>query len=203
MSIYKIMLGEDFNRLQPKLQTRYDIKAGVPFRAEGMMKKIVTGPKWLAPFLLFSTKWKFLFPEHGEHIPFQIINTVHRDEKGNHQVYWERTFHFKNKNRYFNALMSLDSEHRIVKDYLGEPSLFYSELVFDVTEQGHMHIHSKKQRLVLGKVEIPIPAFFLGNVSVTESFLEENGVFSIHVHITNPLIGTLFEYEGEFYSNEN
>ena len=203
MSIYKIMLGDDFKRLHPILQTRYEIKDGNPFKAEGVMKKIVTGPKWLEPLLLLSTRWKVLFPEHGENVPFQIINTVKIDEKGNPQVHWERTFHFEKMERHFNALMSLDREHHIVKDYLGEPHIFYSELVFEVTKEGKMSIQSKKQRLVMGKVEIPIPTFFRGNVLVTESYVEEKGVFSIHVHITNPLIGTLVEYEGEFYSNEN
>jgi len=85
---------------------------------------------------------------------------------------------------------------------LGEPSLFYSELVFFVSEEGHMRIESRKQRFVMGPIEIPLPRFFQGIVQVTEYYIEERDVFSIHVIITNPLIGTLFEYEGEFRADD-
>ena len=52
----------------------------------------------------------------------------------NSQIYWERIFHFGNKKRYFNALMSLDAKRLVIKDYLGDPPLFYSDLAFIVTE---------------------------------------------------------------------
>ncbi|MDI2586669.1 DUF4166 domain-containing protein [Psychrobacillus sp. NEAU-3TGS] len=166
------------------------------------MKKISGGPKWLSPFFLLATCWKFLFPEQGENIPFKIVNTTRTGPNGEQQVHWERTFQFPKKKRYFNALMSLDSDKSVVKDYLGEPSLFYSELVFFVSEKGHMRIESRKQRFVVGPIEIPLPKVFQGNVQVTEYYIEERDIFSIHVFITNPLIGALFEYEGEFQADD-
>ncbi|TQR12788.1 DUF4166 domain-containing protein [Psychrobacillus soli] len=198
MSIYKEILGDQFEKLQPMLQKRYALPKGKPFEATGMMKKISGGPKWLLPFFLLGTRWKFLFPEQGENIPFKIVNTTRTGPSGEQQVHWERIFQFPKKKRYFNALMSLDADKSVVKDYLGEPSLFYSELIFIVSEGGHIRIESGKQRFVLGSIEIPLPAIFQGVVQVEEYYIEERDVFSIHVFITNPLIGTLFEYEGEF-----
>lgn len=202
MSIYKEILGEQFEKLQPMLQKRYALPDGKSFKATGIMKKISGGPKWLLPLFLLATRWKFLFPEQGKNIPFTIVNSNRIGANGEKQVHWERIFQFPKKRRYFNALMNLDSHHNIVKDYLGEPSLFYSELVFSVSEKGHMRIESRKQRFVMGSIEIPLPKLFQGNVQVTEYYIEEKDVFSIHVVITNPLIGTLFEYEGEFRADD-
>lgn len=202
MSIYKEILGEQFEKLQPMLQKRYALPEGKAFKATGMMKKISGGPKWLLPLFLLGTRWKFLFPEQGTNIPFKIVNTTRTGPNGEQQVHWERTFQFPNKKRYFNALMSLDSNKGIVKDYLGEPSLFYSELIFIVSTEGHIQIESGKQRFVMGPIEIPLARVFQGCVQVKEYYIEERDVFSIHVVITNPLIGTLFEYEGEFRADD-
>ncbi|MFJ8066036.1 DUF4166 domain-containing protein [Psychrobacillus sp. NPDC096426] len=202
MSIYKEILGEQFAKLQPMLQKRYAFHEGKHFKATGIMKKISGGPKCLLPFFLLGTRWKFLFPEQGENIPFKIANTTRIGVNGENQVHWERTFQFPKKRRYFNALMSLDATKKVVKDYLGEPSLFYSELIFIVSEKGHLRIESGKQRFVLGLIEIPLPTIFQGVVRVDECYIEERDVFSIHVIITNLLIGTLFEYEGEFRADD-
>lgn len=202
MSIYKQIMGKQFYQLQPMLQQRYTLSEGKPFKAKGIMKKISGGPKWLLPLFFLGTRWKFLFPESGEQVPFTIINTSQTGPNGEKQVHWERIFHFPEKKRYFNALMSLDHDKHVVKDYLGEPSLFYSELVFFVSDKGHMRIESRKQRFVIGPIEIPLPRTFQGIVQVTEYYIEEKDVFSIHVLITNPLIGTLFEYEGEFKADD-
>lgn len=201
MSIYKEMLGEQFHRLHPILRSRYTIAPHTTFKATGVMTKIKGGPRWLSPFFLLATRWKFLFPEQGKNIPFRIVNKGQIGPNGEQQVVWERTFFFPKKTRYFNALMSLDP-NGLVKDYLGEPSLFYSELFFLVTEEGSMQIESRKQRLVIGKLEVSLPELLKGNVLVKESYLEKLDAFSIHVLITNPILGTLFEYEGVFQADD-
>lgn len=202
MSIYKKILGEHFYRMHPMLQKRYGFEDDKTFKATGVMHHITSGPKWLYLFKLFATQRKFLFPEHGINIPFHIINKQQIGPHGEQQVHWERRFYFQKINRDFNALMSLDIDKKLVKDYLGEPSLFYSELTFEVTDQGHLRIESQKQRIVLGKYEFSIPKLFQGNVLVKEDYIEESEAFFIHVMIKNPLIGTLFEYKGEFRSDE-
>ena len=202
MSIYKKMLGSHFNRLHPMLQRRYDLPEGAAFRATGIMKEIKGGPKWLYPLFLVGIQWKLLFPEHGKNIPFTIKNHAFISDTGESQVHWERTFHFDNKKRYFNALMSLDEEHLIIQDYLGEPHLLYADLVFHVTAEGSLIIHSQKQRLVLGKVEIPLPRIFQGLATVIERYDDEQEHYQIHVTVRNPLIGRIFSYEGTFSADE-
>ncbi len=203
MSIYQKVMGKDFTRLHPMLQKRYQLQDGMRFQATGVMREIKGGPKWL--FLLFrlGVKWKLLFPEHGKSIPFTIKNTAFTSKTGESQVHWERIFHFQNKRRYFNALMSLDEKRLVIKDYLGEPPLFYSDLAFTVTDQGALKINSLNQRLVFGKLEIPLPRLLQGLATVTESYLDEEALYQITVSVRNPIIGQVFFYEGTFVQNED
>lgn len=199
MSIYQQVMGKEFNRLHPMLQKRYESSS---FQANGVMKRIQGGPAFLYPFFWFGIRWKLLFPEHGVNIPFTITNTARIGTNGEQQVHWERIFYFNRKKRYFNALMSLDKERSIIKDYLGEPQLVYSDLALTATHEGALHIVSGSQRLVLGKLEIPLPKLFQGLATVTENYIVERRVFHIHVTVNNPLIGTVFAYEGEFTAND-
>ncbi|WP_246202546.1 DUF4166 domain-containing protein [Virgibacillus doumboii] len=202
MSIYKNAMGEAFYQLHPMLQKRYGFPGGGTFTGKGTMKKINGGPKWLHPLFLIATRWKLLFPEHGENVPFQITNTPCTGKSGEDQIHWERVFYFRKKKRYFNALMSLDAERNIIKDYLGEPHLIYSDLSLSATRAGGLKIESKQQRLVIGLMEIPLPKIFQGLATITEKYDDEKEVYLINVFVTNPLIGTVFSYEGEFASDD-
>jgi hypothetical protein len=198
VTIYENLLGEDFKRLHPKLQERYALPKDKPFCAEGTMTSIQTGARWLTPLLKLAANWKFLFPESGKSIPFAIKNTCRSLPSGLEEVYWERTFYFDKVTRYFNAFMTIDSERKVVKDYLGEPSLFYSDLYFEVASNDNLVIRSGSQRLVIGKIEIPIPIFLRGVVEVEEGYDDAQEVFTIRVHIRNRIAGRMMAYEGEF-----
>ena len=203
MAIFRKVMGDDFERLHPMLQKRYDLPAGATFRASGVMKEIGGGPKSFYPIFRAGVRWKLLFPEQGKDIPFTITNSAFVGDNGESQVHWERIFHFDKKRRYFNALMSFDEKRLVIKDYLGEPHLLYSDLDFHVTTNGNLTIKSLGQRLVLGKIEIPLPRIFQGLATVTERFDDELGLFQIHVTVRNPLIGIVFSYEGMFSADDD
>ncbi|MBN6886576.1 uncharacterized protein DUF4166 [Cytobacillus horneckiae] len=194
MSIYKSALGEDFKHLHPMLQKRYSFIQQT-FIAKGKMRKIIHGASWLKPLLYLGIRRKLLFPEQGVDIPFQITN---RSINTGNDIYWERIFYFHGKARYFNATMSLNDASGIVQDYLGDPAVIYSDLHFYVMDDGSLLISSGKQRLVLGKLEIPMPRWFQGIAEVREKYIEESKQFHINVHVKNPIIGLIFAYEGEF-----
>ena len=198
MTIYQTLLGEDFRRLHPMLQWRYTLPVDQPFYATGVMRKIESGAKWLRPFYAIATKTRFLFPESGEDVPFSICNTCRTLPSGEHEVLWERTFYFSNKTRHFDARMTIEPVQKIVKDYLGSPALFYSDLHFAVTSEGRLVIRSGVQRFVVSKLECSIPNILEGRVVVEEGFDDSRNVFTIHVSIHNPLIGRLMMYAGEF-----
>ncbi|KWW21977.1 hypothetical protein AS888_05735 [Peribacillus simplex] len=198
MTIYQDLLGEDFQRLHPKLQERYALPIGKPFNGVGTMSKIETGAGWLKPFLKLAARWKFLFPENGKDVPFSIKNTCRSLPTGEAQIHWERTFYFEEITRHFNAFMTVDTKRGVVKDYLGEPSLFYSDLTFAVTPEGRIHIHSGPQRIVIGNLELPIPRLLEGVVTVEEGYDDVREVFTIQVDIRNRIVGRLMAYAGEF-----
>ncbi|WP_332645613.1 DUF4166 domain-containing protein [Lysinibacillus sp. 54212] len=192
MNIYSTLLGENFSRLHPKLQQRYMLSFDKPFEASGTMRAIKSGTKLLFPFYKLVTKTNFLFPEFGRDIPFQIKNTAYYNSAG------ERAFHFPHITRYFNAKMTIDQDKKIVKDYLGDPSFFYSDLRFDVTKNGHLLVRSGKQKLVFGSLELPFPQKLEGRVIVEEGYDDRREVFTIHVSIYNDILGRIMMYAGEF-----
>ena len=198
MTIYRALLADQFTKLHPKLQQRYTLQLNQPFRAQGVMKTIETGRKLLRPFYHLASKARFLFPESGQHIPFEITNSSHINDKGEMEVYWERVFYFPNATRYFNAKMTIDTKKQIVKDYLGDPSFFYSDLRFDVTSTGHLLIRSGKQKMVCGALEVPMPSVLEGRVIVEEGYDDEKDVFTIYVSIYNDIFGRMMMYAGEF-----
>ncbi|MDN7245587.1 DUF4166 domain-containing protein [Planococcus shenhongbingii] len=198
MTIYPVLLGKKFQKLHPKLQHRYALPFDRAFYAEGMMSEIQNGSKLLAPFYQFASKLNFLFPESGENIPFTIVNRCLINQDDEAEVSWERTFFFPKAVRKFNAKMTIDQEKKVVKDYLGDVPLFYSDLLFDVTKDGFLIITSGTQKVVLGKKEIPIPNFLRGRVTVLEGYDEMKDVYTIHVSIYNSLIGRIMMYAGEF-----
>jgi hypothetical protein len=195
-------LGEKFQKLHPKLQHRYALPLNQTFYAEGVMSEIQTGSKLLSPFYRLASKLDFLFPESGENISFTIANrcTINQDNEA--EVSWERTFFFPEAVRKFNAKMTIDLEKQLVKDYLGDVPLFYSDLLFDVTKEGFLLITSGTQKVVLGKKEIPIPNLLQGRVTVLEGYDDVKNVYTIHVSIYNPLIGRIMMYAGEFTESD-
>ena len=184
------------------LQKRYDLPEGAVFKASGIMKEIKGGPIWLFPIFQAGIRWKLLFPEQGRDIPFTIKNQAFISDMGDSQVHWERIFHFSKKKRYFNALMSLDEKQSVIQDYLGEPHLLYADLALHVTNNGSLTIQSLRQRLVLGKIEIPLPRLFQGLATVIERYDDEQELYHINVTVRNPLVGRVFSYEGTFSADE-
>ena len=196
--IYETLLGENFIKLHPKLQERYRLPLNEEFFATGIMHMIQSGPKLIRPVYKLFTRNHFLFPESGENIPFTISNRSYLNEGQQGEVYWERIFYFPNATRKFNATMTVDLERKVVKDYLGEPALFYSDLQFDVTVEGFLLIRSGKQRAVVGNYEIGLPKALTGRVTVTEGYDEKLNVYTIHVSIFNDFIGRMMQYAGTF-----
>lgn len=198
MTIYQALLGEQFSKLHPRLQERYSVPMDRPFHAEGVMQIVANGTKLLQPFYRLAAKSRFLFPESGQAIPFHITNTAHMNKAGEAEVYWERVFHFPEATRYFNAKMTVDGTGNVVRDYLGDPSFFYSDLLFDITASGHLLIRSGAQKAVLGLLEIPMPSFMEGRVIVEEGYDDVKEVFTIHVSIHHAVFGRVMMYAGEF-----
>ena len=94
--------------------------------------------------------------------------------------------------------MTVDLERKVVKDYLGDPAIFYSDLQFHVTKEGFLLIKSGEQRVVGAGQEIRLPNKLTGRVTVMEGYDDKLGVYTIHVSIFNDVIGRMMQYAGTF-----
>ncbi|MEH6941972.1 DUF4166 domain-containing protein [Bacillus sp. JJ722] len=198
LSIYETLLGEAYKKMHPKLQKRYCLTDQSGFIGKGIMDSITGGNFVVRQFLRLGVRFRLFFSERGKDIPFTIVNTVIKNEQGQQIVEWRRTFDFQNVSRHFDAVMYLDDYKQEIIDDFGMPSVMTSTLAFHVDECGAVHITSKKQWLQMFGKRISLPKCLYGVAHIVEAFDDENDCFLISVHVRNPLVGTVFSYNGTF-----
>lgn len=199
-SIYQLALGERYERLHPKLQEKFGLTStcGRAAVSHGTMEEIRGGWAFLRPFFYLGTKRRMIFPERGRHIPFRLENYAYRDSYARECVIWARTFQFPTRTRHFDAVMVYSRQKKGIVDYFGSHQDFVSDLELIVLEDGGLRIVSTGQCLLIGQASVRLPVWLRADADVTEHYDEDAEMFSIHVRVRNPLIGTLFEYAGRF-----
>lgn len=199
-SIFERALGADFERLHPQLQRRFGVglDSGYACVGTGTMDRIRHGSPLLRPFLALGAIRNILVPRGGRGIPFRIENYPYRDSLGRETVTFVRSFTFPDRGHRFDATMVFDPSRRVIVDYLGTHQHLAADLHPSVDADGALLIRSGRQLLVEGPVAVRVPGFLTGAARLRESFDEATGRFRIQVRVTNPLLGTLFAYEGGF-----
>ena len=114
---------------------------------------------------------------------------------------WCRTFHLNGKPRRFDAVMIFDEQRQSILDWFGKGSLLEAELIPTV-DDGALILRSGAQRLILGPVKVPMPAFLTAKATVRE-WAASDGKLEINVVLENPLVGPFFGYEGNFSEVES
>lgn len=196
--VYETIIGTDFHKLHPMLKQRYSLKLGETFKSQGVMEVMETKPSFLKPAYQILSKLKFIVPESGTNIKFDMQYTLtHCDEK-TAEFKWVRKFYFPSETYEFHTRMVVDFDTGIVKDYMGAPSVVNSHLQFDVTNSGELMTRSTAVEAVIGKQDIPMPAIFAPSALVLEGFDEQTQQHTIHLTIYHPLLGTMMRYAGKF-----
>ncbi|MEO5643020.1 MAG: DUF4166 domain-containing protein [Bacteroidia bacterium] len=200
MSIYKKMLGSDFQKLHPKMQERFDlsIENGMRMKGTGQMDRIWNAGIHTKPFLQLGTMRNIMFPETGKDIPFTIENYCYLDSFGRETVTWIRKFYFEKKTRNFDATMVYSNKQNRIIDYLGNKQHLVTDLDLKVTNEGGIIIRSGPQRFYEKKLGFDFPELFSGNAVVNESYDENTGRFNISVKVHNKTFGDIFGYNGFF-----
>ncbi|MBT2575143.1 DUF4166 domain-containing protein [Bacillus sp. ISL-51] len=187
----------NYHLLHPQLQKRYQLDESHTFIGKGIMSDIKEGSFVVRMLLKFGVFFRCFFSESGKDIPFTIQNKTFYT-KQHIGVEWNRTFFFKGKKRFFDAVMVYDEQEKRILDYFGKPYILLSVLHLEATSDGALNITSGRQwLLILGK-KIPLPKWLCGTSSVYESYHEEMNCFTIQVHVENMILGTLFYYQGTF-----
>lgn len=195
MSVYKQLLGEDFERLHPMLQHRYHTVPGETFRAKGVMSTVKHGSPLLLPFYYAAPLMDFLFPEQGSNVPFDMMYETVDQGNGIVDMNWSRNFYFQKKTRAFNSTTRIDLNTNTAYDLLGKPAMMRSNLLLNVSKEGKLITRTNAQHL-FGLV--PLPSFFKGQAIVEDGYDDERGVYTVHATVFNDLLGTIMMYAGEF-----
>ena len=199
-SIYQLALGDQFDRLHPKMQWRFGFSSddGVCQIGTGVMDTVWRGPWWTLPFLLLGSTRRVLFPSRGRDVPFTISNYAYVDGFGRETVTWSRRFKMRRRYRSFDATMILSPIRNAIIDYLGTHQHLAVDIHCSVDEEGAMCIKTGEQRFYEGPIAFRFPLLFSGVAEVREWWDEAAERFRIEVAVANRAFGPLFGYRGSF-----
>lgn len=198
-SIYRRVLGSDFERLHPQVQRRFGFSTadGLGSVGRGVMEEIWKGAPYTIPFLYVGTWRRIMFPETGRNIPFTIENYAFVDQFGRETVTWIRTFESRRRRRFDAYMIYSESRGRIV-DYLGSHQHLAVDIELSVDDEGGLRLRSGEQRFYEGPLAFRFPMLFSGVADVREWYDDKAGCFRIVVDVRNRTWGRLFGYRGRF-----
>ncbi len=198
-SIYKEVLGDEFQRLHPKIQERFGFDSPARKRAigRGIMDRVWRGRFYTIPFLAVGAWRNIMFPEAGENVPFIIENWAYVDSFGRETVSELRTFKLGRQRR-FDGYMVRDPVRNRVVDYLGTHQHLAVDLDLSVSAVGGLCIVSGRQRFFAGPLAFNYPMAFSGRAVVHVWFDEAIRRYRIEVEVKNKQWGPLFGYAGSF-----
>jgi hypothetical protein len=199
-SIYRRVLGRDFERLHPEIQRRFGFSSAdrVASIGRGTMEELWIGRPYTLPFLYVGTWRRIMFPEQGRDVPFTIENYAYVDSFGRETVTWVRTFTMPRRVRRFDATMVYSVERGRIVDYLGSYQHLAVDIDLAVAENGGLRLRSGAQRFYEGPLGFSFPMWLSGYAEVCEWFDESSGRFRIEVDVRNRVWGKLFGYRGAF-----
>ncbi|WP_123974075.1 DUF4166 domain-containing protein [Streptomyces sp. Ag109_O5-1] len=199
-SMFRAVLGADFERLHPQLQRRFSVglASGEACTGRGVMDRIWHGGAFVKPFLSLGTTRNILVPREGRNIPFKIENVPYLDTFGRETVTFVRTFDLPGRARRFDAQMVLSPKGDRILDYLGTHQHLASELHFHTEPDGSLLIRSGEHRFREGPVDVRVPELIGATAEVRESYDDRTGRFRIQVRVVNRHFGPLFGYQGSF-----
>ncbi|MGW0903500.1 DUF4166 domain-containing protein [Streptomyces sp. NPDC002853] len=199
-SIFRTVMGADFDRLHPQLQRRFSVglASGEACTGRGVMDRIWHGRGFVKPFLALGGTRNILVPRAGRHVPFTIENVPYVDTFGRETVSFVRTFDLPGRYRRFDAQMVLGPKGDRILDYLGTHQHLASDLHLRAQPDGSLLIRSGEHRFREGPVDVRVPELVGGDAEVRESYDDSTGRFRIQVRVVNRHFGPLFGYEGSF-----
>ncbi len=199
-SIFRTVMGSDFDRLHPRLQRRFSVglASGQACTGRGVMDRIWHGGAFVKPFLALGGTRNILVPRQGRGVPFTIENVPYVDGFGRETVTFVRTFDLPGGPRRFDAQMVLSPKGDRILDYLGTHQHLASDLYFRAEPDGSLLIRSGEHRFREGAVDVRVPELIGATAEVRESYDDTAGRFRIRVRVVNRYFGPLFGYEGSF-----
>ena len=187
-SVWQVALGDDFDRLAPELQPYFSRPPeGLVGYGAGVYEVAGSRHRWLRPVLAWLGWRHVLFPEFGRGIPFDVTNTTAPDGS----LSAVRTFAFPGVTRVMEDTMRVVDGH--VHDSLGRRRGLEARL-HPVVDDGMLRLTSSALWLHLGPLRLPLPR--VATITLHERWMGDHQ--RVDVELTSPVLGTWFEYRGDF-----
>lgn len=193
--VFQAVLGDDWKDLGVIIQDHYFLR---PRSADyicvsGEMTEIKhsLAAKMLIPFgLLFGA----VVPFQGKNIPIDVHYNASLE---NSNIYWDRDFKFKRGSFHFKSFMEPVKQNEVI-----EFVRYGIGIRLRVTVEGQALVFRDIGYIwrIFG-YDLPIPGrWLMGKVYVEERPISDQ-YFSMKMTLMHPLVGSLFEYRGEFSLN--
>ena len=192
-------LGESINALAPLVKEHVLQLPGTIVVYRGRVRVWRDGGwrgKIASLLLRIGVFGRFLFPETGDDVDFEVKHVVTSHEDGSLSMSWMRTYQFSGVQREFIAMMRFHRENGPIINWHGCRGLLQVELVASV-EGSAIVVVSRREWLTLGFLRIPLPKWLMGRPYVRE-WQEPDGALHIRVEIHNTLLGHFWGYEGTY-----
>jgi hypothetical protein len=200
-SIYQRALGDDFERLHPRIRERFGASSAdrISQIGRGSMDAVWRGRPYTLPFLCLGMWRRIMFPSRGVDVPFTVENYFYIDSFGRETVAWIRNFRFPHGPRRFDAYMIWSEERGCVVDYLGTHQHLAVDIHLEIDQETRgLRLRSGEQRFYERRVGLRFPMAFSGYADVCEWFDDDAARYRIDVRVANPRWGQLFGYRGSF-----
>lgn len=200
MSAYIQQMGDEFFKLHPQIQKRFDFSTenGIAFIGKGIMDEIWTGNKLTVFLLKRLSKSNILFPKAGKNIEYEIHNYPYKDSFGREVHSMNRVFYFPNEEQRFDGTALYSEQNNQIIEYLGLDQKIFFRMGLSAEEDGAIKFVSEKQYTFIFGRKIQIPSFLRGNIELIEWFDDNEQKFYLDLKVKTKLLGPLFGFTGCF-----
>ncbi len=197
--MYRIALGDDFDRLRPELRA-YFLGTSIPGDygiGEGVFEYGGSHKGWLSWLARPVLGAGIFLPAARHDVPFHIENRPEWDGNGWPALRAVRVFDFPQGASTFEDVSEVTPDGVLV-DRLGVKRRYEILLRCEVSERGGMLMTSIGGFLRLGRLRIPVPKLLGVSLRGEDYWDDRTGLQRVDVRGWNPLLGTLIEYRGWF-----
>ena len=191
-SPYARALGGRLDDLHPRLRSYFQaVPEGAVGVGDGVFRRVGTPRRWLWPFLRVLERRGVIAACWEHDVPFRVENrTISSRAIG------EREFRLSTGPWTMRDAVVLAPHGRVV-DELGEPGLVVACFDVDVHE-GALLLTSRAVGLRLGRLRVRVPRPLSPRVRLREGFDDASGRQHVSLRIDLPLVGRVYEYDGDF-----
>ncbi len=200
MSVYREQMGNEYLKLHPEIQKRFNFSTEnrITFIGKGIMEEIWTGNKLTVFILKQLSKRNILFPREGKNIRYEIHNYSYKDKFEREVHSLNRVFYFPDEEQRFDGTALFSSKNKQIIEYLGLDHSMFFKMNLEATENGAIKFSSGKQYIFIFNRKIEIPSLLRGDIELLEWYDDKQEKFYLDLTVKSKLFGRLFGFNGWF-----